>query len=172
MKKYLVSIGLVIVFGLYILFNNQGSYAVNPIGENIGGANSAPSSSGGATLSQNPTPTPTPIPAPIPTPTPAPTPKPTGLYADGTYTGSVADAYYGNLQVAAVIQGGKLTDVQFLQYPSDRSQSQRINSRSSPILRQEAIQAQSANVNIVSGATASSQAFQESLASALTQAKA
>lgn len=94
------------------------------------------------------------------------------MYINGAYTGSVADAYYGNLQVSAVIQGGKLVDVQFLQHPSDRSQSQRINGRADPILAQEAIQAQSANVNIVSGATASSQAFQESLASALAQAKA
>jgi len=60
--------------------------------------------------------------------------------------------------------------VQFLQYPSDRNTSIRINSRAMPILKQEAISAQNANVNIVSGATDSSQAFQQSLASALSQA--
>jgi len=95
----------------------------------------------------------------------------TGNFKDGTYTGSVQDAFYGNIQVQAVITGGKLTDVIFLQYPNDNRTSQYVNSQADPILRQEAIQAQSANVNIVSGASASSQAFQQSLADALAQAK-
>lgn len=93
-------------------------------------------------------------------------------YKDGQYTGSVADAYYGYIQVLAVISGGKLTDVQFLQHPSDRSTSVEINSQAMPYLKQEALQAQSANVNIVSGATDTSQAFIQSLASALNSAKA
>lgn len=118
-----------------------------------------------------PTPTPTPTPAPVPNPTPQPVVK-KGLYNDGTYTGDVADAYYGNIQVAVVITNGKISDVQFLQYPSDRSHSISINQYAMPILRSEAISAQSANVDIVSGATDSSQAFQQSLGSVLTQAKA
>ena len=93
-----------------------------------------------------------------------------GQYKDGTYTGNPADAFYGNIQVQAIISGGRITDVQFLQYPNDRSTSIAINSQAMPYLKQEAIQAQSANVDIVSGATDSSQAFQESLASALSQA--
>lgn len=114
---------------------------------------------------------PTPTPAPKPTPTPTPAPKPQGQYSDGTYTGSVADAYYGNIQVQATIQGGALTDVVFLQYPNDRRNSQYINSRAMPLLRQEAISAQSANVSGVSGASDTSAAFRESLGNALTQAK-
>lgn len=93
-------------------------------------------------------------------------------YADGSYTGSAADAYYGTVQVKAVVQNGKLATVQFLQYPSDRSTSRAINSRAMPALTSEAIQAQSSNVNAVSGATFTSQAFQQSLHSALTQAQA
>jgi uncharacterized protein with FMN-binding domain len=118
------------------------------------------------------TPTTTTTPPPIPPPTQPPTPvkNPTGQYTDGTYTGSPADAYYGTIQVQAIIQNGVLADVQFLQYPNDRNTSIRVNSRALPILRQEAISAQNANVNIVSGATDSSQAFQQSLASALSQA--
>ena len=96
----------------------------------------------------------------------------TAAYKDGKYTGSVADAYYGYIQVLAVISGGKLTDVQFLQHPSDRSTSVYINSQAMPYLKQEALQAQSANVNIISGATDSSQAFIQSLSSALNSAKA
>ena|SRR5665647_652992 len=90
---------------------------------------------------------------------------------DGQYTGSAADALYGNIQVKAVIQGGKITDVQFLQYPSDRSNSVRINQQAMPYLTQEAITAQSSQVDIISGATDTSYAFIQSLASALTQAQ-
>jgi uncharacterized protein with FMN-binding domain len=73
--------------------------------------------------------------------------------------------------VQAVISNGKIVDVQFLQYPNTHGTSIRINSQAMPYLTQEAIQSQSANVNIVSGATDTSIAFQQSLAVALTQAK-
>lgn len=129
----------------------------------------------------NVTTTSTPIPVPKTTTTittttkPIPTPvvvsKPVGQYKDGTYTGSVADAYYGNIQVQAVISGDRLTDVIFLQYPSDRRTSVSINTQAMPYLKSEAISAQSANVNIVSGASDSSQAFRQSLGTALASAK-
>lgn len=92
-------------------------------------------------------------------------------YKDGTYTGTSADAFYGNIQVKATVASGKISDVVFLQYPNDRDESRQINESAMPYLKQEAIAAQSAAVDIVSGATDSSKAFQESLASALTQAK-
>ena len=94
----------------------------------------------------------------------------TTQYKDGTYTGSSADAYYGNVQVAATISGGKLTDVKFLQYPNSHQTSVIINQQAIPYLKQEAIQSQSSNVQIISGATFTSQAFQQSLQSALSQA--
>jgi uncharacterized protein with FMN-binding domain len=100
------------------------------------------------------------------------TPAPGALYKDGSYTGSVADAQWGNVQVKAVIQNGKITDVQFLQYPNDRSRSVYINSIADPELTSEAIQAQSANVDIITGATDTSMAFIQSLSDALAQAKA
>ncbi len=100
------------------------------------------------------------------------TKSPSVTYKDGTYTGSAADAYYGTVQVAAVISGGKITDVKFLQYPDTHSTSVFINQQAMPYLTQEAVQAQSANVNIVSGATETSMAFQKSLGSALVQASA
>jgi uncharacterized protein with FMN-binding domain len=105
------------------------------------------------------------------TPAPATTADAT-TYKDGQYTGTAADAYYGNIQVQATIQGGKLADVQFLQYPSDQHNSVEINSQAMPLLKQEAIQAQSANVNTITGATDTSQAFVQSLTAALTAAKA
>ena len=93
------------------------------------------------------------------------------VYKDGTYTGSGADAYYGTVQVKATIQNGKLADVQILQSPSDRDESVQINEAALPVLKQEAIQAQSSQVDIVSGATQTSQAFNKSLQDALSQAK-
>jgi len=91
-------------------------------------------------------------------------------YRDGTYTGPTIDVNYGLVQVQTTIQNGRIADVQFLQYPSDRRTSQRINSIAMPYLQQEAIQVQSANVDIISGATLTSEGFQMSLQSALASA--
>lgn len=91
-------------------------------------------------------------------------------YKDGTYVGNVSDAFYGYVQVQVTISGGKITDVQFLQYPNDRNTSVYINQQAMPYLKQEAIAAQSANVAGVSGATQTSRAFIESLQSALNKA--
>lgn len=97
--------------------------------------------------------------------------NPNVSYKNGTYTGSVADAYYGNVQIQTTVSAGKITDVTFLQYPSDRSTSRSINSQAMPYLKQEAIAAQSGQVNIISGATDTSNAFVQSLTSALSQAQ-
>ena len=183
MKKYILILGVILVFGGYVLYskNDDKVNVIAPAGltttttATSSGGNSAglettnPAAGGTPPTATTPTPTPTKTPAPSPTPTPAPVAQ--GQYKDGSYTGSVADAYFGNLQVSTTITGGKITDVVFLQYPSDRSTSREINSQAMPYLKAEAIQAQSANVNIVSGATQSSQAFKQSLASALSQAK-
>lgn len=109
--------------------------------------------------------------APAPKSSSTPKAKPAGMYADGTYTGNQADAYYGTVQVRITVQNGRIATVSFLQYPNDRQTSQEINGQAMPILKSEAIQAQSANVDIVSGATDTSMAFQQSLANALAQAK-
>lgn len=95
-----------------------------------------------------------------------------GAYKDGTYTGTSEDAFYGNVQVSATISSGKITSVTFLTYPNSSPNSQDINVQAMPLLRQEAVKAQSANVDIVSGATQTSEAFAQSLQTALQQAKA
>lgn len=92
-------------------------------------------------------------------------------YKDGQYSGKNADTIFGKVQVAAVISGGKLTDVKFLQFPNDRPNSTKISDYSLPILKTEAIAAQSAKIDIISGATQTSEGFMISLASALAQAK-
>jgi len=83
---------------------------------------------------------------------------------------STFETPFGPVQVQIALSGGKILDVQALQLPSDRSRSARISQYSAPILRSEAIQAQSARVDIVSGATYTSRAYAQSLASALKQA--
>lgn len=126
-----------------------------------------------ATVSPSSTPIP-PTPSAQPgivtsTATPVPTAK--GQYKDGTYTGVSADAYYGNVQVKVTVSAGKIVDVVFLDYPQDRRTSQMINQQAMPMLKQEAISAQTAIVNTISGASQTSRGFRASLASALVQAK-
>jgi uncharacterized protein with FMN-binding domain len=93
-----------------------------------------------------------------------------GTYKNGTFTGPAVNAYYGLVQVQVVIQGGKIANVQFLQYPNDRRTSQQINAQVMPWLQQEAIQAQSAKVDLISGATLTSEGFASSLQTALQSA--
>jgi uncharacterized protein with FMN-binding domain len=85
----------------------------------------------------------------------------------GTFTGPAVDVGYGTIQVQVTIAGGRLTDVKALQLPSDRSRSRSISSHAAPILRGEALAAQSANIDGVSGATYTSQGYAESLQGAL-----
>ncbi len=100
----------------------------------------------------------------------SPKPITTQRYKDGTYKGDIVDTFYGNVQVAAVITNGKITDVKFLAYPNDRETSIQISNQAMPLLTAEAIQAQSAQVDGVSGATQTSEGFIKSLQSALLQA--
>jgi len=93
-------------------------------------------------------------------------------YKDGSYTGKSSDAFYGYVQVRATVTGGKLADITILDYPQDRDNSVEINNSALPLLKQEAIQAQTAQVDGISGATDTSRAFVESLGDALAQAKA
>ena len=88
----------------------------------------------------------------------APTASASSGLTDGTYTGDAVAIKWGDVQVQAVIEGGKITSVEFLTYPTDR-ESQQINSQAAPTLIQEAIETQSATVQVVSGATFTSLAF-------------
>ena len=74
------------------------------------------------------------------------------------------------MQVEVVVRGGQLVDVEALQLPADRSRSRDINSIAGPDLRQEALQARSANIDIISGATYTSEGYAQSLQSALDSA--
>ncbi len=90
--------------------------------------------------------------------------------ADGTYTGSSVNTRFGSVQVAVTISGGAITDVTAVHLTDADGKSIQISNRAAPILRDEVITSQSANVANVSGATYTTRAYLESLQSALDQA--
>ncbi len=150
MKKVLIGFAILAVFGIYSL----GIRHQKPvIGKPASLTNTPTTSSSNTTASTSSSST------------------TSGTYKDGTYKGSVADAYYGNVQVSATISSGKITAVKFLQYPDTHQTSVIINQQAMPFLIQEAIKSQNASdVQVISGATFTSQAFQQSLQAALSQA--
>ena len=83
-------------------------------------------------------------------------------------TGPAIDPRFGAIQVAATVQGSQLVDVRALQLPFDRPRSQFISTQAEPLLRSEALQAQSANIQLLSGATFTSEAYAQSLQGALS----
>jgi uncharacterized protein with FMN-binding domain len=135
----------------------------------------SPTPSAAPTITAGPTETLAPSQAPSATPTPVPptaTPAPSaGKYKDGEYTSDVADAVYGPMQLKIKVEGGKLTHVEFLQYPNDRETSRLINTQAMPLLQTEAIAAQSGQVDIISGATSSSHGFITALTQVLSRAQ-
>jgi uncharacterized protein with FMN-binding domain len=105
--------------------------------------------------------------APTPTPDPTRTPKPTA--STQVIDGKVVNTRYGPVQVEITVKNGKLTDVQALQLPYDRQYSAEISQYVEPYLRREALQAQSANIDLISGATYTSDGYARSLQSAIKQ---
>ncbi len=93
-------------------------------------------------------------------------------YRDGTYAGSRENAFYGFVRVKAIVKSGQLTDVQVIEYPNDNGTSRYINSIALPYLVKEAVQVQDPRqMYLVSGATLSSEAFVQSLNTALLKAE-
>jgi uncharacterized protein with FMN-binding domain len=84
--------------------------------------------------------------------------------------GSPADTSYGPVQVQITVQDGKITKVTAVDYPTENPRDQEINSYAIPQLDQEALSAQSASIDTVSGATVTSDGYISSLQSALDQA--
>ena len=140
-KKYIVSSATVVLFVFYVIYQQTNDLATNNRIENLQVEKKASVD------------------------------VPTGLYKDGIYDGSVVFVYDTDLQVQAVIKNGRLSDIKFLIYPDRTQYSREVADESTPTLIKEAIQAQSAEVDAVSGATYTSASFKESLASALALAK-
>jgi uncharacterized protein with FMN-binding domain len=94
-------------------------------------------------------------------------PKPTVKPAE-SFTGDAVSMRYGIVQVKITVQGGKIVDAQAVQAPT--GSNDRYTQKAVPVLRQQTIAAQSANVQGVSGASFTSYGWYESLASAIAQA--
>jgi uncharacterized protein with FMN-binding domain len=86
-----------------------------------------------------------------------------------TLVGAAEQTQYGVVQVQVTVSGSKITGVQFLQLTAYDRRSQEINSAAAPTLLQQTLDAQSANINGVSGATFTSDGYLASLQNALDQ---
>ncbi len=86
-----------------------------------------------------------------------------------TVTGDVVQTRFGPVQVQLRMAGSSIDSVQVLQYPNGNQKDAEISSRALPVLIQETIDQQSAAIDMVSGATYTSQGYLESLQSALDQ---
>jgi uncharacterized protein with FMN-binding domain len=90
----------------------------------------------------------------------------------GQVTGSAVQTPFGTVQVQVTFQNGTITDVQALRLPSGRGHTSEISAYAGPQLRSEALAAQSAQIDTISGATYTSQGYIQSLQSAIDQAHA
>ncbi len=125
-------------------------------------ATAAPTTAGGTTAGGTTT---TPAATSAPTTGSGATATPAGA----TVSGPVVDTQFGPVQVSITVSGGKVTDITAMQLPSG-GHSGRISRAAEPLLREQALQAQSANIDGVSGATYTSEAYAQSLQAALDQA--
>ncbi len=165
-----VPIILATVCGLVLLFNfktSPGSTVLSTPAESRSTASPATSSppagaspNGAGSLSP-----PSTVRPPAPTTT-----APITSNATRVINGPVEENRYGPVQVRVTLSGGRIVDVEPLQLPSDRSRSIEINDVAGPRLKQEALQAQSAQIHTISGATYTSIGYRQSLQAALDQA--
>ncbi|MFJ3380722.1 FMN-binding protein [Curtobacterium sp. NPDC090217] len=93
-----------------------------------------------------------------------------GSSVSGTFTGDATQTRYGPVQVRITVADGKITDVTALQLTDHDGRSVQISQQAAPILRQEALAAQSASIQAVSGATFTSEGYTTSLQSAIDKA--
>jgi uncharacterized protein with FMN-binding domain len=104
------------------------------------------------------------------TSSPSASPSSSGSTTTKTYTGSVAATRWGPVQVQIAVSSGKITDVTVLQQPNGNGKDAEINDYALPILVQDTLQAQSADIDMVSGATVTSDGYLQSLQAALDEA--
>jgi hypothetical protein len=87
-----------------------------------------------------------------------------------SYAGSTAQTRWGPVQVTIAVSGGRIIDVRVPVYPTGNRRDEEINAQALPILRQETLDKQSADIDTVSGATVTSDGYLESLQAALDAA--
>lgn len=100
------------------------------------------------------------------------TPTTTTAPSTRTVTGTAAATRYGPVQVQITLTDGHITDVQAVLYPEESPKDRQINARAIPRLNSEALAANSAKIDTVSGATYTTRGYVTSLQSALNEAGA
>ena len=113
------------------------------------------------------------------TPDPVPTRAPTARPRSGgsstqagskTYLGEAIQTHFGPVQVQITVANGKITTSEVTQVPWNNHRDQEINAYAVPILNEETVTAQSADIDMVGGATFTSDGYIQSLQSAIDQA--
>ena len=175
MKKIVYGL-LATLSGLVLLFSYRTSLGEAVVASPASDGASTSVDSAAATTSSGSsaasTPSESSTPSATSTPTESNTSASTSALADGTYTGSAVNTRYGPVQVQITVSGGLITDVQAVDYPDGNGRDRQINARAIPILVSETLDAQSAEIDFVSGATYTSDGYQQSLQSALDEAAA
>lgn len=90
--------------------------------------------------------------------------------AGGTFTGAAVPNGHGDVQVQITVADGAVVEAEAIQYPTSDPRARQVNTRAIPILDEEAIGATSGDIDMVSGATLTSNAYRESLQDALDRA--
>ena len=155
-----------------------GVLLLNPSGETLVATAATEADSGattatsGATAATETTQTTTQTTTTAATPTPSATASTTTASTagvSGTATGDAVFVRYGNVQLTVTVKDGVITDIAEEQMPNQDGRSMMISQQAGPMLKSQALKAQSANINGISGATYTSVGYQKSLQSALDQ---
>ena len=179
MRKVLLALLLTAVgLGLLLSFRSRSATATTTTGLGgsalTGGASSTTANAGAAapsaSASASPSSTASAVGSASASVSPTKTASTSSAVKNGTFTGTAESTDFGDVQVQAVISGGKLTNVIVLQVPDRGGYEDQIVQIAVPELKSEALSAQSANIDVVSGATYTSQGYAQSLQSALDQA--
>jgi uncharacterized protein with FMN-binding domain len=144
--------GLVLLFSYHTSRNEASTAVVGP--GSSGGSTSASGSSSGASSGQSS----------------GSSNGSANSAASGTYTGDSVMTRWGAVQVEITVSDGKITAAEAVEYPQANARDRQINASALPVLAQEATQAQSADIDAVSGATVTSDGYIQSLQSAIDQA--
>lgn len=144
--------GLVLLFSYHTSRNEASTAVVGP--GSSGGSTSASGSSSGASSAQSS----------------GSSNGSANSAASGTYTGDSVMTRWGAVQVEITVSDGKITAAEAVEYPQANARDRQINASALPVLAQEATQAQSADIDAVSGATVTSDGYIQSLQSAIDQA--
>jgi uncharacterized protein with FMN-binding domain len=154
MRKGIVTILAVAIIGALGVYGKSHSTSnqSSTLGTSSGASQPASSSSGSSRSST------------------APANSSSASFKDGAYTGDSEGTAYGTVQIAVVISGGKITDVKFLQMPNDLGHTQEVTAAAEPLLKEITLQKQSSHIDFVTGATQTSEGYQQSLQAALNQA--